>query len=125
LVREIAQHSLRIQKTLEDANLKLGSVLSNILGKSGRAILGALIAGERDPERLADLAQGNARKKRAELVEALHGRISTHHRSLTLRISGSITFASDTRNRSLLTEFHEPYRNYSSWTSDINSEGTP
>lgn len=82
LVREIAQHSLRIQKTLEDANLKLGSVLSNILGRSGRAILGALIAGERDPEKLADLAQGNARKKRAALVEALHGRITPHHRSL-------------------------------------------
>lgn len=82
LVREIAQHSLRIQKTLEDANLKLGSVLSNILGRSGRAILGALIAGEHDPEKLADLAQGNARKKRGALIEALHGRITAHHRSL-------------------------------------------
>src|SRR3981189_2469576 len=64
LVREISQHSLRIQQTLEDANLKLGSVLSDVLGKSGRAILTALIAGETDPEKLADLAQGNARKKR-------------------------------------------------------------
>ena len=82
LVREIAQHSLRIQKTLEDANLKLGSVLSNILGGSGRAILRALIAGQSDPEKLADLAQGNARKKRAALVEALHGRITAHHRGL-------------------------------------------
>lgn len=71
LVREISQHSLRIQKTLEDANIKLGSVLSDVLGKSGRAILAALIAGQTDPEKLADLAQGNARKKRAELVEAL------------------------------------------------------
>jgi transposase len=59
LVREISQHSSRIQKTLEDANLKLGSVLSNVSGKSGRAILQALIAGESDPEKLADLAQGN------------------------------------------------------------------
>ena len=58
LVREISQHSLRIQKTLEDANLKLGSVLSNVLGSSGRAILTALIGGQNDPERLADLAQG-------------------------------------------------------------------
>ena len=82
LVREISQHSLRIQKTLEDANLKLGSVLSNILGSSGRAILAALIAGESDPRRLADLAQGNARKKRSELIAALHGRISAHHRRL-------------------------------------------
>ena len=82
LVREVSQHSLRIQKTLEDANIKLGSVLSDILGHSGRAILNALIAGETDPERLADLARGNARKKRAELIQALHGRISAHHRRL-------------------------------------------
>jgi transposase len=81
-VREISQHSLRIQKTLEDANLRLGSVLSNILGSTGRAILAALIAGESDPKRLANLAQGNARKKRAELIEALHSRISAHHRRL-------------------------------------------
>jgi transposase len=82
LVREVSQHSLRIQKTLEDANIKLGSVLSDVLGHSGRAILNALIAGETAPERLADLARGNARKKRAELIQALHGRISAHHRRL-------------------------------------------
>jgi transposase len=82
LVREISQHSQRIQKVLEDANLKLGSVLSDVLGKSGRAILTALIAGETDPKRLADLAQGHARKKRDELIEALHGRIRDHHRRL-------------------------------------------
>jgi transposase len=85
LVREIAQHNLRIQKTLEDANVKIGSVLTDVMGKSGRAILAALIAGESDPEKLAELAQGNARKKRAELVEALRGRIRPHHREL-LRI---------------------------------------
>ena len=85
LVREISQHSLRIQKTLEDANLKLGSVLSDVLGNSGRAILAALVEGETDPQKLADLAQGNARKKRTELVEALRGRVRPHHREL-LRI---------------------------------------
>ena len=82
LVREISQHSSRIQKILEDANLKLGSVLSDVLGKSGRAILRALIAGETNPEKLADLAQGTARKKRAALLEALHGRVRDHHRGL-------------------------------------------
>jgi transposase len=82
LVREISQHSSRIQKILEDANLKLGSVLSDVLGKSGRAILNALIDGQTDPEKLADLAQGTARKKRTELVEALHGRVRDHHRKL-------------------------------------------
>jgi transposase len=82
LVREISQHSSRIQKILEDANLKLGSVLSDVLGKSGRAILRALIGGETNPEKLADLAQGTARKKRTELIEALHGRVRDHHRGL-------------------------------------------
>lgn len=82
LVREICQHALRIHKVLEDANLKLGSVLSDVLTASGRAMLGAIIAGESDPERLAELAQGTARRKRAALVEALHGRITPHHRTM-------------------------------------------
>ena len=82
LVREMSQHSLRIQKILEDANLKLGSVLSNVLGRSGVAMLEAIIQGEADPEKLADLAQGNARKKRAELIEALRGRVTAHHRTM-------------------------------------------
>ena len=54
LMREIARHTLRVQKTLEDANVKLTRVVTDILGTSGRAILSALIAGETDPERLAD-----------------------------------------------------------------------
>lgn len=82
LVREISRHSLRIQKVLEDANLKLGSVLSDVLTASGRAMLGAIIEGESDPERLAALAQGTARRKRGALVEALRGRITPHHRTL-------------------------------------------
>ena len=82
LVREVSQHTLRMQKVLEDANLKISSVLSSILTKSGHAILMALIAGETDPERLADLAQGTARKKRAQLIEALRGRITAHHRAM-------------------------------------------
>jgi len=82
LVREISQHSLRIQKVLEDANIKLGSVLSDVLGVSGRAMLDAIIDGESDPEALAQLAQGTARRKHADLVEALRGRITPHHRSM-------------------------------------------
>jgi transposase len=82
LVREIAQHSLRIQKILEDANIKVGSVLSDVLGTSGRAMLAAIIAGEADLVRLADLAQGTARQKRAALIEALRGRPTAHHRAL-------------------------------------------
>jgi len=87
LVREIAQHSQRIQKVLEDANIKVASVLSDVLGRSGRAMLAAIIAGEDKPERLADLAQGTARKKKSELVEALRGRVTDHHREmLTLHL---------------------------------------
>jgi transposase len=82
LVREISQHSLRIQKVLEDANLKLGSVLSDVLGGSGRAMLEAIITGEDDPERLAELAQGTARRKKAALVEALRGNVTLHHRAM-------------------------------------------
>jgi transposase len=82
LVREISQHTLRIQKVLEDANIKVASVLSSVLGVSGRAMLDAIIAGLDDPQRLADLAVGNARKKRAALVEALRGRVTPHHRAM-------------------------------------------
>lgn len=80
LVREIGRHTLRLQKTLEDANLKLTGLLSDVLGKSGRAILAALVAGETDPARLAALAGGRLKASRAELVAALHGRVTAHHR---------------------------------------------
>lgn len=52
-MREVSRHSLRIRKVLEDTNLELGSVLSDVLGKSGRAMLEAIVAGETDPARLA------------------------------------------------------------------------
>ena len=80
LVREGARHTQRIQKTLEDANIKIAGVISDILGASGRAFLDALIAGETDPEKLADLARGRLRASRAQIVEALRGRMREHHR---------------------------------------------
>ena len=80
LVHEVARHVLRIQKMLEDANLKLTQVMSDIVGVSGRAILNALMAGETDPERLTDLTRGRLKATRADLVDALHGRITDHHR---------------------------------------------
>jgi transposase len=80
LVHEVARHVLRIQKTLEDANLKLTQVISNIVGVSGRAILNALIAGETDPDRLVDLTRGRLKASRADLLDALHGRVTDHHR---------------------------------------------
>ena len=80
LVHEVARHVLRIQKTLEDANLKLTQVMSDIVGASGRAILNALIAGETNPDRLADLTRGRLKATRADLLDALHGRVTDHHR---------------------------------------------
>jgi transposase len=80
LVHEITRHVQRIQKTLEAANLKLTQVMSDIIGTSGRAILEALIAGETDPRHLADLTRGRLKATRAELLEALHGRVTDHHR---------------------------------------------
>jgi len=82
LVREIAQHTLRIQKVLEDANVKLTGVVSDVLRASGRAILTALVAGEADPERLVALTTGRLKAPRATLVDALHGRVTAHHRFL-------------------------------------------
>ena len=82
LVGEVARHTLRLQKTLEDANVKLTRVVSDILGVSGRAILAAIIAGETDPERLADCATGRLKASRADIVAAVHGRVTPHHRFL-------------------------------------------
>ncbi len=81
-MREVAQHALRLQKTLEDANIKLSSVASDVLGASSRAMLEDMIAGVTDPEKLADHALGRMKKKRPDLVEALRGRVSDHHRFL-------------------------------------------
>ena len=82
LVREKTRHTQRIHKTLEDANIKLDAVLSNVLGKSGRAMLDALIAGESDPARLAALAHAGVKCPQDKLREALRGRVTRHHRFL-------------------------------------------
>jgi transposase len=80
LTREITRHTQRIQKTLEDANVKLTEVISNILGVSGRAILRALITGETDPDRLIELTGGRLKTPRPQLRDALRGRVTDHHR---------------------------------------------
>jgi transposase len=82
LVRERAQHVQRLQKTLEDANIKVASVVSDITGTSGRAILRALIVGETDPGRLLAVTTGRLRADRKTLAEALRGRIRASHRFL-------------------------------------------
>jgi transposase len=80
LIDEQNRVANRIQKVLEDANVKLASVASDVLGKSGRRILTALIDGTEDPAALAELALGRLRGKIPELREALHGRVTDHHR---------------------------------------------
>ncbi len=82
LVRERSSHTQRIQKTLEDANIKLDSVVTDILGLSGRRILEALIAGQTMPQALATLAHRNIKASTADLEASLRGRVTTHHRFL-------------------------------------------
>lgn len=79
LIRERSHHVNRIAKTLELANIKLGTVVTDIMGKTGRAILQALSAGRDDPEQLAACAQGLLRKKHAALREAVAGRLTPHY----------------------------------------------
>lgn len=82
MIRTRANEANRIQKLLEGANLKLGSVVSDILGVSGRAMLAALVRGETDADTLAGLAKGKLRQKHDALVEALTGRITPVQRAL-------------------------------------------
>jgi transposase len=79
LIRERSDHVNRVEKTLELANIKLGCVVTDIMGKTGRAVLEALIAGRTDPDELAALAQGLVKKKRAQLREAMVGRMTPHY----------------------------------------------
>jgi transposase len=82
LVREKAQHVQRIEKTLQEANIKLSSCISDIMGQSGRAILQALIDGVTEPERLVALASTRLKAPRNEILQALRGHVSAHHRFL-------------------------------------------
>jgi transposase len=82
LVRECSSHIQRLQKTLEDANIKLDSVISDVMGLSGRAMIEALIAGESDPDTLAGLAHRRIKAPPEALREALRGRVTRHHRFL-------------------------------------------
>jgi transposase len=79
-VRERSSHQQRIQKVLEEANIKLDSVISDVLGLSGRRMIEALIAGQTDPQALASLAHVRIRATAAELEAALRGRVTAHHR---------------------------------------------
>ena len=82
LMREAAQHKQRIEKVLEDANVKLAAVISDVCGESGRRILKAMVAGQGDPQRLAELGSQRLAESRALLAQALEGKVTSHHRFL-------------------------------------------
>lgn len=82
LTEEKAREINRVQKTLEDTNLKLGDVVSDIMGKASRMILQAIAGGETDPSRLAAFAVGRGRASQAQLEAALTGHVTDHHRFL-------------------------------------------
>ena len=82
LTRERTSHVQRLQKTLEEANIKLDSVITDIIGTSGRAMIEALIAGETDPAKLAGLADRRIKASPETLREALRGHVTKHHRFL-------------------------------------------
>lgn len=82
MTRERTSHVQRLQKTLEDANVKLDSVITDIVGMSGRRMIEALIAGETDPAALARLGSRRLRASPSELANALRGRVTRHHRFL-------------------------------------------
>jgi len=82
LTQEINRIANRIQKVLEDANIKLASVATDTLGASGRAMLEAIVNGEQDSQRLAEMSRGLLRNKIPQLQQALEGRVTAHHRFL-------------------------------------------
>jgi transposase len=95
LTREQTRVVNRIHKTLEDTNIKLGAVASDILGKSGRAMLNALVAGERNPAKLADLALGQLRGKIPQLKRALEGHLTDHHVFMLKSLLNHLQFLED------------------------------
>jgi transposase len=99
LVNERARSVNRLQKVLEDANLKLACVATDVLGVSARAMLDALLAGEADPAVLADLAQGKLRAKLPQLKQALAGHLKPHHRFLLSELLAQIDYLDEAITR--------------------------
>ena len=91
-IEERGREAQRLDKVLQDAGVKLSSVATDIQGRSARAMLGALVAGERDPEVLAQLAKGRMRPKVPQLEEALAGRFGAHHALLVRTILAKVDF---------------------------------
>ena len=95
LIQDLTAEKNRVQKFLEDANIKLSSVATDIFGVSGRMIMETLLNQETDPEQLAELAKGRLRKKMSELAEALTGNMREHHRFMIERNLQHIAFLTE------------------------------
>ena len=106
LISERQREANRLHKLLEDAGVKLSCVATNVLGMSGRAMLEALISGTRDPEVLAELAQGKLRKKIPQLKQALDGRFSAHHAMMLGHILAHMDYLEEAIDR-LTAEIEE------------------
>lgn len=99
LAQECNRIANRVQKVLEDANIKLASVATDTLGASGRRMLEALVSGEEDSRRLAEMAQGKLRSKIPELGQALEGRVTGHHRFLLRELLDHLYFVESKMGR--------------------------
>ncbi|MGC2703842.1 MAG: IS110 family transposase [Candidatus Acidiferrales bacterium] len=99
LAQEINRIANRIQKVLEDANIKLASVATDTLGASGRAMLEALVNGEQDSQRLAEMSRGLLRNKIPQLQQALEGRVTAHHRFLLRELLDHLYFVESKMGR--------------------------
>jgi transposase len=109
LIRERARTASRLQKVLEDANIKLASVVTDIQGVSAWAMLSAIAEGTSNPVALADLAKGLLRKKRPQLLEALAGQIKPHHRFLIAEHLSQIEYLEEAIQR-ISQELEERFR---------------
>jgi transposase len=113
LAQEINRIANRIQKVLEDANIKLASVATDALGASGRAMLEAMIHGEQDSQRLAEMSCGLLRNKIPQLQQALAGRVTAHHRFLLRELLDHLYFV-ESKMRRIEQEIEERLRPFQS-----------
>jgi transposase len=120
LIRERARTANRLQKVLEDANIKLAGVVTDIQGVSAWAMLEAIVAGTTDPEALADLAKGLLRKKREQLVAALSGKVKPHHRFLIAEHLSQIEYLEESIQR-ISTEVAERLRTFETKIKQLDS----
>jgi transposase len=110
-IQERTREAQRLDKVLQDAGIKLSSVASDTLGVSGRAMLGALVAGSRDPDAMAELAKGALRKKIPMLREALNGRFNTTHALVVSEILAKLDYLDEAISRlsDAIDELRRPF----------------